>query len=137
MGNTGTTRRNSLFLKQESGDEPPSHKKEGVTHSIARRLTLSGGKGLGLGSRQNTLLEEEIVPPCVNSPPPEPLTEDEKKLLIETWKILEDDIAKVGVITFISLFETHPDVQQSFMPFNNIELEDLKHSKQLRAHALR
>ncbi|XP_026677204.1 uncharacterized protein LOC113466207 [Diaphorina citri] len=105
MGNTGTTRRNSLFLKQESGDEPLSHKKEGVTHSIARRLTLSGGKGLGLGSRQNTLLEEEIVPPCVNSPPPEPLTEDEKKLLIETWKILEDDIAKVGVITFISIYQ--------------------------------
>ncbi|XP_024086038.1 cytoglobin-2-like, partial [Cimex lectularius] len=35
------------------------------------------------------------------------------------------------------LFETHPDVQQVFMPFNGIELEDLKHSKQLRAHALR
>ncbi|GFG36275.1 hypothetical protein Cfor_00807, partial [Coptotermes formosanus] len=35
------------------------------------------------------------------------------------------------------LFETHPDVQQVFMPFKGIELEDLKHSKQLRAHALR
>ncbi|XP_075225764.1 globin CTT-Y-like [Lycorma delicatula] len=37
----------------------------------------------------------------------------------------------------VPLFETHPDVQQVFMPFSGIELEDLKHSKQLRAHALR
>lgn len=36
-----------------------------------------------------------------------------------------------------SLFETHPDVQQVFMPFSGIELEELKQSKQLRAHALR
>ncbi|KAJ9575258.1 hypothetical protein L9F63_025791, partial [Diploptera punctata] len=35
------------------------------------------------------------------------------------------------------LFETHPDVQQVFMPFKEIELEDLKLSKELRAHALR
>lgn len=35
------------------------------------------------------------------------------------------------------MFETHPDVQQVFMSFEGIELEDLKHSKQLRAHALR
>ena len=36
-----------------------------------------------------------------------------------------------------SLFETYPDVQSSFRPFNGMILEDLKKSKQLRAHALR
>jgi len=35
------------------------------------------------------------------------------------------------------LFETHPDVKDSFMPFNGIKVEELHHSKQLRAHALR
>ncbi|XP_046389351.1 cytoglobin-2-like, partial [Ischnura elegans] len=35
------------------------------------------------------------------------------------------------------LFETHPDVQEVFMSFQGIELEELKHSKQLRSHALR
>ncbi|GFG36276.1 hypothetical protein Cfor_00808, partial [Coptotermes formosanus] len=32
---------------------------------------------------------------------PEPLTELQKELLTETWKELENNIAKVGVITFI------------------------------------
>jgi hypothetical protein len=32
---------------------------------------------------------------------PEPLTERQKELLTETWKELESNIAKVGVITFI------------------------------------
>lgn len=32
---------------------------------------------------------------------PEPLTERQKELLTETWKELENNIAKVGVITFI------------------------------------
>jgi hypothetical protein len=32
---------------------------------------------------------------------PEPLTERQKELLTETWKELETNIAKVGVITFI------------------------------------
>lgn len=41
------------------------------------------------------------------------------------------------LLLFFSLFETHPDVQQSFMPFKGVDLEDLKHSRQLRDHALR
>ncbi|XP_067009721.1 neuroglobin [Anabrus simplex] len=68
--------------------------------------------------------------------PPE-LSDQQKVLLRETWKELEDNIAKVGVITFISLFETHPDVQAVFMPFSGLPLDDLKQSKQLKAHALR
>lgn len=32
---------------------------------------------------------------------PEPLTERQKELLSETWKELESNVAKVGVITFI------------------------------------
>lgn len=98
-----------------------------------------GGK-VGRNSRQNTLLEEEVPEEGrAPSPPsePEPLTERQKQILAENWKILEEDIAKVGVITFISLFETHPDVQEVFMPFSGLQIDDLKHSKQLRAHALR
>jgi hypothetical protein len=42
--------------------------------------------------------EKEIESPLV---PPEALTERQKELLRDTWKILEGNIAKVGVITFI------------------------------------
>ncbi|RZF42886.1 hypothetical protein LSTR_LSTR013173 [Laodelphax striatellus] len=133
MGNTATARRNSVLTKQESSSSDGAH----------GRLTA--------GSRQNTVTAAEDEPPMAGAatpasppppdaaapPPPPPVTAAEKLVLQETWKVLEDDIAKVGVITFISLFETHPDVQDAFMPFSGIELEDLKHSKQLKAHALR
>ncbi|GFS68090.1 cytoglobin-2-like protein, partial [Nephila pilipes] len=35
------------------------------------------------------------------------------------------------------LFETHPDVQDVFMPFKGLSKEELRHSKELRAHGLR
>ncbi|XP_035220162.1 myoglobin-like [Stegodyphus dumicola] len=37
----------------------------------------------------------------------------------------------------MSLFETHPDVQDVFMPFKGLTKEELRHSKELRAHGLR
>ncbi|XP_071455056.1 uncharacterized protein [Hetaerina americana] len=96
----------------------------------------SGGKD---GFRENGRASEEAAgdgeaPAAV---PSLPLTERQVALLEETWKELEENIARVGVIMYIGLFETHPDVQEVFMSFQGIELEELKHSKQLRSHALR
>ena len=36
-----------------------------------------------------------------------------------------------------SLFETHPDVQDMFLPFRNLSLEEMKQNAQLRGHALK
>ncbi|GIX77954.1 GLOBIN domain-containing protein [Caerostris darwini] len=36
-----------------------------------------------------------------------------------------------------SLFETHPDVQDVFMPFKGLTKDGLRHSTELRAHGLR
>lgn len=85
MGNSGLTRRNSVFFGKQ--DSSSSEKTE-------RRLTI--------GSRQNTLQEEEVTTTVKKAAPfPEPLTDRQKQLLAETWAILEQDIASVGVITFI------------------------------------
>ncbi|GIX77947.1 neuroglobin-1, partial [Caerostris darwini] len=35
------------------------------------------------------------------------------------------------------LFETHPDVQDVFMPFKGLTKDELRHSTELRAHGLR
>lgn len=42
----------------------------------------------------------DAAPPDVLKEPP-PLTEDQKRLILETWKILEKDIASVGILVFI------------------------------------
>ncbi|XP_055946807.1 neuroglobin-like isoform X2 [Argiope bruennichi] len=69
----------------------------------------------------------------------EPLTVSprQKELILENWQLLVDNISNVGVITFMNLFETHPDVQDVFMPFKGLSQEELRHSKELRAHGLR
>ncbi|CAH2328157.1 globin X [Pelobates cultripes] len=63
------------------------------------------------------------------------LTPQQQQLLIETWELLKQDIAKVGVIVFIRLFETHPECKDVFFLFHDVD--DLKLSKELRAHGLR
>ncbi|XP_057381350.1 cytoglobin-2-like [Daphnia carinata] len=65
------------------------------------------------------------------------LTDLQKTLLQDSWKRLEKDIAQVGIIVFINLFESHPDMQSVFLPFTGLVLDDLKKSKLLSEHALR
>lgn len=36
-----------------------------------------------------------------------------------------------------SLFQTHPEVQDAFLPFQQLSKEDMEHSAILRSHALR
>ncbi|XP_077999604.1 uncharacterized protein LOC144452382 [Glandiceps talaboti] len=73
-----------------------------------------------------------------NSEPTKPiLTEDQKKLLLNTWKILQEDIAKVGVVMFIGVFENHPECKDTFLPFKELERDDLRWSTELKAHGLR
>ncbi|XP_064107702.1 cytoglobin-2-like [Macrobrachium nipponense] len=69
--------------------------------------------------------------------PPKMLTEAQKETIKRTWKIIETNVARVGVVTFIGLFETHPDVQEVFIPFRGLPMEEVQQSKELRSHALR
>uniref|UniRef100_A0A8D0L7P3 Globin domain-containing protein n=1 Tax=Sphenodon punctatus TaxID=8508 RepID=A0A8D0L7P3_SPHPU len=69
---------------------------------------------------------------------PFPLLEPQKELIQESWKILHDDIARVGIIVFIRLFETHPECKDVFFLFRDIDdLQQLKMSKDLQSHGLR
>lgn len=79
--------------------------------------------------------QDEISEP--EKPPRPEFSEKQKNLVVQTWNILRDDLAKIGVVMFMKLFETHPDVQDVFMPFKGMAKEDMQHSSQLRAHALR
>ncbi|XP_073466152.1 cytoglobin-1-like [Aquarana catesbeiana] len=66
------------------------------------------------------------------------LSPHQHQLLVESWTLIQQDIAKIGVIIFIRLFEMHPECKNSFIPFRNVEdLHELKNNKDLRAHGLR
>ncbi|XP_062326048.1 x globin [Osmerus eperlanus] len=66
------------------------------------------------------------------------LSEDQVQMIKDSWKVIQDDIAKVGIIMFVRLFETHPECKDVFFLFRDVEdLERLRTSKELRAHGLR
>ncbi|XP_053191745.1 x globin [Scomber japonicus] len=66
------------------------------------------------------------------------LTQDHIQMIKESWKVIRDDIAKVGIIMFVRLFETHPECKDVFFLFRDVEdLERLRTSRELRAHGLR
>ncbi|XP_054855563.1 neuroglobin-like [Eublepharis macularius] len=66
------------------------------------------------------------------------LSEAQKELIQASWEILHKDIARVGVIVFIRLFETHPECKDVFFLFRDIDdFQQLKMSKELQAHGLR
>ncbi|XP_054469867.1 x globin [Anoplopoma fimbria] len=60
------------------------------------------------------------------------------QMIKDSWKVIRDDIAKVGIIMFVRLFETHPECKDVFFLFRGVEdLERLRTSRELRAHGLR
>ncbi|XP_029427610.1 neuroglobin-like [Rhinatrema bivittatum] len=67
-----------------------------------------------------------------------PLSKAQKQLIQESWRTLHQHIARVGIIMFIRLFETHPECKDAFFLFRDIDdFQQLKMSKQLQAHGLR
>ncbi|RUS80969.1 hypothetical protein EGW08_011244, partial [Elysia chlorotica] len=94
-------------------------------------MGLNGRSGLN-GSGQNHC-------PSIEEPQEElpPFTDHQKELVTETWRLVQEDMAKVGVVMFIKLFETHPEVQSVFMPFKAQNCESLMDNVQLKSHALR
>ncbi|XP_040915973.1 x globin [Toxotes jaculatrix] len=65
-------------------------------------------------------------------------SEDQIQMIKKSWKVIRDDIAKVGIIMFVRLFETHPECKDVFFLFRDVEdLERLRTSRELRAHGLR
>ncbi|KAH3854812.1 neuroglobin-like [Dreissena polymorpha] len=65
------------------------------------------------------------------------ITDEHITIVRETWNVIKLDIARVGVVMFMRLFEKYPDVQQLFVHFRGLSAEELRHNRKLRDHGLR
>ncbi|KAL4221457.1 hypothetical protein ACF0H5_019714 [Mactra antiquata] len=99
----------------------------GGLHSISKSICGKSCKRNDY-ERPNELFQNNRLPV---------ISEQEKIIIVESWKIVKTDIEKVGIITFTNLFETHPEVQNVFMSFRSKDTSDLEYNHILRAHALR
>lgn len=68
---------------------------------------------------------------------PPTLTAKQRDILRRSWEGLKNDVEKVGVVTFMKLFDSHPEVQDAFLPFKQLSRQDMEQSAVLRSHALR
>ncbi|XP_068107781.1 cytoglobin-1-like [Hyperolius riggenbachi] len=89
----------------------------------------------GLGWPRRTSVDHVAPEPLL---PTLDLSSHQRQLLVESWTLIQQDIAKVGVILFVRLFETHPECKDVFFLFRDVDdLHGLRNSKDLRAHGLR
>ncbi|KAL3861268.1 hypothetical protein ACJMK2_007311 [Sinanodonta woodiana] len=65
------------------------------------------------------------------------LSGSQTDIIKTTWKTIKQYIANVGILTFVSMFEEHPEIQHIFASFRNRKLEEIQKSSLLRAHAMR
>ncbi|XP_063597877.1 uncharacterized protein LOC134774396 [Penaeus indicus] len=124
-------------LPSSATSSPATHKKQEAEESEEGKERNKDKERTKQGEENAEGQEGQAEGDDEEYPAPPDLTEKQKTIIKESWKALEANVARVGVVLFIKLFETHPDVQEVFMPFKGVDLEEIKHSKQLRAHALR
>ncbi|OQV11738.1 hypothetical protein BV898_13936 [Hypsibius exemplaris] len=65
------------------------------------------------------------------------ITDEERQLLVDSFGNLKNSISQIGVLLFIGLFESHPEMQGFFGDIKDCPPHLLPQSKQLRTHALR
>ncbi|KAH8858302.1 Globin X [Schistosoma japonicum] len=63
---------------------------------------------------------------------------DEQLLLLQSsWSIVKQHIEKIGVITFLGIFEQHSDFRDAFTEFRKRKFVDVKHDPAMQVHGLR
>ncbi|XP_078345231.1 neuroglobin-like [Oculina patagonica] len=65
------------------------------------------------------------------------LSRQTKNTLKESWKLVEPVKTEAGKALFIRLFETHPNIQDTFPTFKGVSLDELMNSRSLYLHAKR
>ena len=41
---------------------------------------------------------------------------EQKDILRKTWSVLQSDMESLGTVTFLKMFETHPETLKPFIP---------------------
>ncbi|XP_045163840.2 uncharacterized protein LOC123528166 [Mercenaria mercenaria] len=65
------------------------------------------------------------------------LTDDQKVVIQNNWQTLKLHIANIGVITYTSMFESQPQLIETFGKFKGKNISALRESGLLQQHALR
>lgn len=65
------------------------------------------------------------------------LSDAQRDVVKYGWRLLSQDIGNIGVLTFVSMFESRPELKDAFHAFKGKNLTELQHTGLIRAHALR
>lgn len=84
--------------------------------------------------RASTSAEFKDDPSLDQLDPKTQLTARQKRVIEETWKLVEQDIRANGVDFFIAFFKAHPTYQKYFKSFAEVPMDQLKENRKLHAH---
>ncbi|XP_045161812.2 myoglobin-like [Mercenaria mercenaria] len=68
---------------------------------------------------------------------PKDLSDAQKAAIRNNWNILKSQVANIGVFTFIGMFESRPELKETFATFKDKNVDELQYTGLLRNHALR
>ncbi|XP_060573308.1 cytoglobin-2-like [Ruditapes philippinarum] len=74
---------------------------------------------------------------CDSFDSPPNLTDAQKAVIRNNWQILKCHVANIGVITYVGMFESRPELLEVFSKFKGRDLDELRRAGLLRQHALR
>lgn len=102
--------------------------------AICVKFKRNKGRKISHGSRNCN--GSSISRICNGTSPPF-MTERQKTIVRDNWRVLKEHIANFGVITFVSMFESRPELKDIFYKFRGKELLELNQTGLLKMHALR
>ncbi|XP_045163679.2 neuroglobin-like [Mercenaria mercenaria] len=72
-----------------------------------------------------------------SSDTPPSMSDAQKAVIRNNWQTLKCHVANIGVITYVSMFESRPELLELFSKFKGQNINELRRAGLLRQHALR
>lgn len=64
------------------------------------------------------------------------LSEEDQTLVLDSWQVIKEDVARVGTVTFLSMFTAEPETFDLFAKFSHIPKHSIKSSAVFIEHIL-
>ncbi|XP_059087578.1 globin-like [Tigriopus californicus] len=143
MGNeTSSTASHVVQQIQSNVEEKWDQIQTVINEQKTNQNDISNGSNGGSSSISNENEEQEVSTEVQGLDPLDleeapSLTAEQIQEVKTSWITLKDKLKNIGVLTFLHLFDHHPDAKNSFKSFTDMSTEDLRENEIFHNHANR
>ena len=92
----------------------------------------SGNEAKPLLSDSSQLFSNGVAFACLRPQ----LSEEQQNIVLDSWKIIREDMRRTGIVTFLSLFSAHPEMLPLFAKFRGIPVSSIESNVFFIEHVL-